>query len=211
MQSPASLQYLPRLFRSKSVVQSSRLWICSASANDIIKRRHAEKRVHAHVHGLLLTGKSRLQQAKRKHGPSPPRAPTKKLEAERQLGIARATSASSSQTGALHDCMTAHDACTCTDGRVHSETHTHIYIHTHNTEQTQTHVPQPPPQPIPPPPCTPPVPHPTPHPGSQCNFRSRSCQLHSPDKPIYTQNLPDEMLFISGICPWAHFFLASLF
>ena len=150
MQSPASLQYLPRLFRSKSVVQSSRLWICSASANDIIKRRHAEKRVHAHVHGLLLTGKSRLQQAKRKHGPSPPRAPTKKLEAERQLGIARATSASSSQTGALHDCMTAHDACTCTDGRVHSETH--------------THVPQPPPPTDPPTPMHPssPPPHPAP-------------------------------------------------
>ena len=167
MQSPASLQYLPRLFRSKSVVQSSRLWICSASANDIIKRRHAEKRVHAHVHGLLLTGKSRLQQAKRKHGPSPPRAPTKKLEAERQLGIARATSASSSQTGALHDCMTAHDACTCTDGRVHSETHTHIYTHTTQNRHRRT------------------FPHPTPHSGSQCNFRSRSCQLHSPDKPIY--------------------------
>ena len=60
---------------------------------------------------------------------------------------------------------------------------------------TNTH-PQFPPQPIPPhhhppcafhPPCTPPLPHPTPHPGSQCNFRSRSCQLHSPDKAIYTK------------------------
>ena len=179
MQSPASLQYLPRLFRSKSVVQSSRLWICSASANDIIKRRHAEKRVHAHVHGLLLTGKSRLQQAKRKHGPSPPRAPTKKLEAERQLGIARATSASSSQTGALHDCMTAHDACTCTDGRVHSETHTHIYTHTQHRTDTDTRSTAPPPNRSPHPhaPLQSPTPPRTPAPNAIFDLEAANCIL----------------------------------